>query len=73
MSTDTPGCGTRADGSFLLEVRPGTIWDLTVRGAELTDAFEMVFRVERAVAVGTRELVLQIDVEHPLPPDRRGK
>src|SRR5262249_41349466 len=60
--SETPfGGATGADGSFRLEVLPGTIWDLEVHGAPQTAAWATIFHTERAVPAGTRELVLQID------------
>src|SRR4030095_16782163 len=46
---ESPGDATDAEGRFHLAVRPGTIWDLAVRGAPQTDAWESTFAVEPSV------------------------
>ena len=60
---DTAACTSGDDGAFLVEVEPGTVWDLEVRGGELSQAWERVFHVEHGVAAGTHELVLRVDLD----------
>lgn len=57
---DSPTATSGDDGSFVLEVLPGTLWDLEVRGAWQTDAWETIFHTERGVTAGTRELELRV-------------
>ena len=59
-SVTRPGGASGDDGSFRLEVEPGTVWDLEVRGAPQSDAWEVVFHTELGIAAGTRELVLRV-------------
>ena len=59
---DTPSGTSGDDGSFALEVRPNTVWDLEVRGSWQTEARNTVFHTERGIAAGTRELVLRAGV-----------
>jgi hypothetical protein len=57
----SPSSSSADDGSFLLEVLPGTVWDLEVHGAWQTDDFGTIFHTELGIAAGTRELVLRVD------------
>jgi len=61
-SSASPAGTSADDGSFTLEVLPGTVWDLEVHGAWQTAAWDTVFHTEPGIAAGTRELVLRIDV-----------
>jgi hypothetical protein len=58
----SPAGTTAEDGSFTLEVLPGTVWDLEVHGAWQTAAWDTIFQTELGIAAGTRDLVLRIDV-----------
>jgi RNA polymerase sigma factor (sigma-70 family) len=55
-----PGGASGEDGSFRLEVEPGTVWDLEVHGAPQSDAWEIVFHTELGITAGTRDLVLRL-------------
>jgi len=52
---------SQADGSFLLEVAPGTVWTLEVRGSVQTEARDTVFHTIENVAAGTRDLVIEVE------------
>jgi protocatechuate 3,4-dioxygenase beta subunit len=64
-STDTPTASTDDEGAFVLEVPPGTVWDLEVHGAWQTDRWETVFHVEPGVPAPTRALELRVDPSAP--------
>lgn len=58
----SPSATSAEDGAFTLEVPAGTVWDLEVRGAWQTEAWETVYHTERGIAAGAREVQVRAEI-----------
>lgn len=64
---DSPTATSAEDGSFVLQVRAGTLWDLEVQSPWQSEAWDQVFHRARGIAAGTRGLELIVDVGEQTP------